>query len=338
MTADTPTEHETESRQAAMDDAGRLLARPRIEDHDLYTLLETMTGELRKADHELRDATAKYRALVEQIPAIVYIDIADESMATTYVSPQIEELLGITPAEYMADPDLWTRHLHPDDRERALAEYVRGRDAGGASTFEYRLISRAGNPVWFRDSFVVVRGEDDEPAFIHGVMLDITERKNAEEQVAFLAYHDKLTGLPNRAMFEELLDLAMARARRHDLSVAVVTADLDDFKLVNDSLGHEAGDELLCQLARRLREATRDTDLVARPGGDEFLLLLGDLERSTPGLPEGTDGAMLIAESVAVRIQEALAQPFELSGTEFYVSASVGVSMYPTTPETRPRC
>ncbi len=329
MTAETPTEHEALSRQAVIDDAGRFLTRSETHDHDLYTLLETMTDELRKTDRELRDATARYRALVEQIPAIVYIDIADETMATSYVSPQIEQLLGITPAEYIADPDLWTKHLHPDDREGALAHYVQGRDSGGPSTFEYRLVSRAGEAVWFRDSFVVVRDDEGEPAFIHGVMLDITERKKAEEQVAYLAYHDKLTGLPNRAMFEELLDLALARARRHDLSVAVVTADLDDFKLVNESLGHEAGDELLRQLAARLREATRDTDLVARPGGDEFLLLLGDLERSAPGLPDGTDGAMLIAESVAVRMQEALSEPFELSGTEFYVSASIGVSMFP---------
>ena len=97
-------------------------------------------------------------------------------------------------------------------------------------------------------------------------MLDITQRKEAEEQIAFLAYHDKLTGLPNRIMFDELLGLALARARRHGLGVAVVSVDIDNFKLVNDSLGHEAGRRLLLQLAERLREATRETDLVARPG------------------------------------------------------------------------
>ena len=117
-------------------------------------------------------------------------------------------------------------------------------------------------------------------------MLDITERKAAEEQVAYLAYHDKLTGLPNRAMFDELLELSIARARRNGLGVAVISVDLDDFKLVNDSLGHEVGDELILELAERLREATRDTDLVARPGGDEFLVLLADLD-PTPPVPGG---------------------------------------------------
>jgi diguanylate cyclase (GGDEF)-like protein/PAS domain S-box-containing protein len=279
---------------------------------------------------ELQNADAKYRALVEQIPAIVYIDIANDTMATTYVSPQIEALLGITPQEYIEDAELWTKQLHPDDRERAVGEYLAGREAGDNFTFEYRLIARDGRVVWFRDSATVVRDADGRPAFVHGVMLDITDRREAEEHAAFLAYHDNLTELPNRAMFEELLELAIARARRHDVGVAVMLIDVDDFKLVNDSLGHEAGDELIRQLADRLREATRETDLVARQSGDEFLLLLADLERTGSGaLPDGSDGPALIAESVVTRIQEALRTPFEIGGTEVYVTASIGISMFP---------
>ncbi|HWO70210.1 MAG TPA: EAL domain-containing protein [Actinomycetota bacterium] len=293
-------------------------------------LVGALVAELRRTDLELREADAKYRALVEQIPAIVYVDVADESMSTAYVSPQIRDLLGISPEEYIADPDLWYKHLHPDDKERALAAYLAGRDSGEPFTFEYRLLARDGRVVWFRDSAVVVKDAEGRPAFIHGVMLDITEAKKAEEQLAFLAYHDPLTGLPNRAMFEELLELALARARRHDLAVAVLFLDLDEFKLVNDSLGHEAGDELLRRVAERLREATRETDLVARQGGDEFLLLLADLETGvrTP-LPGDADGAMLIAESVAARIQEALREPFRVAGTEVYVTASIGISLFP---------
>jgi diguanylate cyclase (GGDEF)-like protein len=159
-------------------------------------------------------------------------------------------------------------------------------------------------------------------------MLDITDRKVAEERIAFLAYHDKLTGLPNRTMFDELLGLALARAKRHDLGVVVVTVDIDDFKLVNDSLGHHAGDDLLVQFAHRLGDATRDTDLIARPGGDEFLLLLGDLERTSP-LEGGLEGTSMIAESIASRIQDALRRPFTVDGTELYVTASLGISAYP---------
>ena len=171
----------------------------------------------------------------------------------------------------------------------------------------------------------MVRDERGMPRYSHGVIMDISDRKRTEEQVAFQAYHDELTGLPSRAMFEELLELSVARARRHDGAVAVLCVDLDDFRLVNDSLGHQAGDALLQLVADRLREATRETDLVARRGGDQFLLLLADLDRDDGGL----DGAVLRAESVAQRIQESLAAPFVLASTELYVTASIGVSLFP---------
>jgi diguanylate cyclase (GGDEF)-like protein/PAS domain S-box-containing protein len=301
------------------DDAGSPL-------HWLGVLLDVT--ELMTTQAELHRAQTKYRALVEQIPAIVYIDVADEDMSTTYVSPQIEEILGYTAQEYIDDPQLWEKMLHPDDRENAKATYLRGRATGGAFVFEYRLVAKNGRTVWFRDSAIVLSDERGNPEYIQGVMLDITDRKVAEERIAFLAYHDKLTGLPNRTMFDELLGLSLARARRHDLGVVVVTVDLDDFKLVNDSLGHQAGDDLLVQFAHRLGDATRDTDLIARPGGDEFLLLLADLERTSP-LEDGRDGVPVAAESVAHRIQDALRRPFTVQGTELYVTASLGISAFP---------
>ena len=284
--------------------------------------------ELIEAQAELHQARTKYGALVEQIPAIVYVDAADDEMSTTYVSPQIQAILGYTAQEYIDDPQLWERMLHPDDRENAVATYLRGRESGGPFVFEYRLIAHDGRTVWFRDSAIVLTDEQGRPEHIQGVMLDITERKIAEERIAFLAYHDKLTGLPNRTMFDELLGLALARAKRHELGVVVVTVDLDDFKLVNDSLGHEAGDAILMQFAQRLSDATRETDLVARPGGDEFLLLLADLDRASSG-HGGHESVSVSAESVALRIQEALRTPFIVGDTELYVTASLGISAFP---------
>ena len=277
---------------------------------------------------QLHEARSKYGALVEQIPAIVYVDIADEQMTTTYVSPQILPLLGYTSDEYVEDPDLWARMLHPDDRAAAIETYLRGREIGQPFVYEYRLVARDERVLWFRDSAIVLSDADGQPALIQGVMLDITERKAAEEQIAYLAYHDKLTGMANRAMFDELLGLSLSRARRNGYGVAVISVDLDDFKLVNDSLGHEKGDELIRLLADRLREATRDTDLVARPGGDEFLVLLADLD-TTPPVPGGQDGGSIAAEAVAVRIQEAMRQAFEIAGTELYLTASQGISVFP---------
>jgi diguanylate cyclase (GGDEF)-like protein/PAS domain S-box-containing protein len=302
-----------------VDEAGRAL-------HWLGLMLDVT--ELIKTQAELHEAKSKYGALVEQIPAIVYVDVADENMSTTYVSPQIEAILGYQPHEYVEDPQLWENILHPDDREEALATYLRGRESGGPFVFEYRLLAKNGRTVWFRDSAIVLTDPLGQAEYIQGVMLDITDGKVAEERIAFLAYHDRLTGLPNRTMFDELLGLALARAKRHNLGVVVVTVDLDDFKLVNDSLGHEAGDALLVQFAQRLSDATRETDLVARPGGDEFLLLLADLDQ-TPLVPGGHEGVSVAAESVALRVQEALRTPFKVGETELYITASLGISLFP---------
>ena len=296
----------------------------------LLPLMQRISQRMAKQNKDLREAEAKHRAVVERIPAITYTDAIDDEMTTRYISPQVESLLGITPEEWYAEKDVWLRHVHEDDRDRIHQAYLRARDAGDPFTEEYRMLARDGRTVWFRDEFVVIAGEAGSPGVVQGVMLDITEKKAAEERLAFLAYHDELSGLPNRHMFEELLNLALARAKRHDLGVAVLYMDLDDFKLVNDSLGHAAGDQLLKAVADRLREATRETDLVARQGGDEFLLLLADMERHGDSpVPEAGSAPQLVAESVASRVHDALQAPFELDGTEFYVSASIGISMFP---------
>ena len=277
---------------------------------------------------QLHEVRTKYGALVEQIPAIVYVDLADDQMTTTYVSPQIETLLGYTAQEYVDDPGLWARMLHREDRDDAIETYLRGRELGQPFVYEYRLVARDGRVLWFRDSAIVLPDAEGRPALIQGVMLDITERKAAEAQIVYLAYHDKLTGMPNRAMFDELLELALARARRNGLGVAVISVDIDDFKLVNDSLGHDTGDAVIKLLAERMREATRDTDLVARPGGDEFIVMLADLDLAPP-VPGGQDGGSIAAESVSVRIQEAMRAPFEIAGTELYLTASQGIAVFP---------
>jgi diguanylate cyclase (GGDEF)-like protein/PAS domain S-box-containing protein len=286
-----------------------------------------------EVDAARRDAETRYRSLVEHMPAITYIDALDDSASTQYISPQVEEILGYTTEEWLADPDLWPRLLHPDDRDTAVAENQRHNETLEPFHLEYRLRARDGRTVWIRDDAVIVRDQDGRPSFSQGIMQDITERKLAEERVAFLAYHDEMTGLPNRAMFDELLELAIARARRHDGGVAVLCVDLDDFRLVNESLGHDAGDRLLGDFVARLQEATRETDLVARRGGDEFLLLLADLEIGGVG---EVDTALATAEAVVGRIREQLAQPFALGDAEVYVSASTGISVFPADAQDGP--
>jgi diguanylate cyclase (GGDEF)-like protein/PAS domain S-box-containing protein len=275
------------------------------------------------------EAEAKFRTLVEQISAITYTwTWGADGYVVRYVSPQIATILGYTVEEFTADPEAWYRWVYEDDRRGVITENKRCETTGESYSMEYRMIRKGGQMIWVEDSWVVVENEHDGHREFQGVVFDITERKAAAEQIAFLAYHDKLTTLPNRALFEEMLENAIARARRHDLGVGVLFLDLDNFKLVNDSLGHPAGDELLVQLAERLRGCTRETDMVARQGGDEFLLLLSDLERGTSA-PAGTEAALLVAQSVAERVQQALRAPFSLGGVEFYASGSIGISLFP---------
>ncbi len=267
----------------------------------------------------------RYRSIVEHIPAVTYIDQLNDAASTLYISPQVEALLGYPADEWLRDGDLWLRVVHPEDRARAVAENQRHNDTGESFSLDYRMYRRDGRLVWIHDEARIVRDQRGVPVFSLGVMIDITEMKRADERVAFLAYHDALTGLPSRAMFEELLELSIARANHHEASVAVVCVDIDDFRLVNDSLGRLAGDEVLKVVAKRLREATRETDLVARRSGDTFLLLLADLDREG----EDVEAAVARAESAAQRILDAMAAPFHAGGTELYVSGSIGISFFP---------
>jgi diguanylate cyclase (GGDEF)-like protein len=136
--------------------------------------------------------------------------------------------------------------------------------------------------------------------------------------------------LPSRSMFDELLELSISRARRHDGAVAVIAVDIDDFRLVNDSLGHARGDEILRTVADRLREASRETDLVARRGGDQFLLLIADLDRDAGGEMET---AVVRAEAAAQRVRDAMLAPITVGETELYVSVSMGISLFPQDAE-----
>ena len=159
------------------------------------------------------EAEAKYRALVEHIPAVVYLDPVDEDSDSIYVSPQVVELLGISQDEWLTNPYAWRHHVHPEDIDRAWDEYQHAYNAHEPLNHEYRMVHEDGTVHWVLEQAYPIDDEHGEPWLIQGVIFDITERKRAEEQVAFLAYHDKLTGLPNRALFEEMLETAIARAQ-----------------------------------------------------------------------------------------------------------------------------
>jgi diguanylate cyclase (GGDEF)-like protein/PAS domain S-box-containing protein len=434
-----------------------------------------------------KQAEANYRNLVERLPAIVYTAEMGERGVWRYVSPQIEEILGFSPAEWMADPGLWAKQLHPDDRERALApENPALWEQRDPPPIDYRMLTRDGRAVWFLDEAVLEIGQTGA-AMWHGILYDITDRKQAEEElerraaqqaaVASLgeralegddlatlmemavsvvaklerldccgvmqvvpggeslllragagwpdgavgnlrmatgsttpaglalesgkhvlvedwstekrfkshpmldrmdvrggisvviegsngafgvldghstearpfapedvhfvqavanvladaiarsvadeamrdrALHDPLTGLPNRVLFIDRLAHSLAQARRRGTSVAVLFLDLDHFKLINDSLGHQVGDELLTAVAPRLNQQVRPSDTVARFGGDEFGILIDEVDDERDAI------------RVTERIQAAFTRPFVLNHVEHFVSASVGIALAST--------
>jgi diguanylate cyclase (GGDEF)-like protein/PAS domain S-box-containing protein len=270
--------------------------------------------ERERAKTRLHEAEAKYRSLVEQIPAVIYMDDVDEANSALYRSPFVEQMLGYAPEEFLSMS--WKDILHPDDRERVLSENARTNETGEPFRIEYRMVAKQGRVVWVRDEAMLVRDGSGMPLYWQGVFMDITERKELEDQLTYQAFHDPLTGLPNRTLFMDRLRRALARvARRDGQEVALLFLDLDDFKVVNDSLGHKAGDQLLIAVADRLLACVRTADTVARLGGDEFTLLI-----------EG-DAHAQAATHLAERISEELRAPFIIDGHEVFVTASIGISL-----------
>ncbi|MDQ3690502.1 MAG: EAL domain-containing protein [Chloroflexota bacterium] len=403
---------------------------------------ETAVRREQELSRELSGAERKYRSLIERQPGVVYVAEPGPAGRWSFVSPQVESMLGYAPKEWLADPELWARSIHPDDRDAVLASDLVAADVGTAKRFEYRMIRRDGRIVWVLDD-VAVTETPGQPALLQGLLVDITPAKVAEDalrtseeqqrmiietasyafvaidsqgrvvewnrqaeatfgwsrveamgadvaqliipaaqheahhegmrrfaatgdgpilsrrmeleavhrdghafpveltiwpvkigestrfnalidditvrkelegQLRHQALHDSLTGLPNRALFTDRVQHALERSTRDvNSSLAVIFLDLDDFKNINDSLGHGAGDELLGEVGARLGQTLRPADTAARLGGDEFAVLLEDATTEAPQI-------------VAARLLEAFEQPFTLHGKQVHVRASIGIA------------
>jgi diguanylate cyclase (GGDEF)-like protein/PAS domain S-box-containing protein len=267
------------------------------------------------ADSEAREIERRYRTLVEQLPLVVYVDALDEASSNIFTSEQIEPLLGYTVEEWRDDPDLFVRTLHPDDRDRVLAAHVRTHRTHEPLGLEYRLIARDESVVWVRDDGVVVLGDEGEPLYLQGYLLDITAERELQEQLRRQALFDPLTGLANRAFFHEQLEHAVSVRSETELGTAVVFIDLDEFKQINDQYGHSVGDEVLATLGDRLKSVIRAGDSVARLGGDEFAVLLTSVgEPAEPAV-------------VAERLVEQITAPIDIAGRHLSLTASVGIAL-----------
>ena len=276
----------------------------------------TATIQTQQRLAEERDRAQRYLEVASTLVVVL-----DAQGCVELVNRQGCELLGFAEDELRGRD--WFDAVVPDtdrlDARRAFARLVSGVEPPRDS-LETFVRTKAGDKrkIAWRNS--ALRNDEGEIIAVLRSGEDVTERRRAEAQVAYLAYHDALTGLPNRTQLEEQLRLDLVRARRSGEAVALLYFDLDNFKLVNDSLGHAAGDEVLRETARRVSDLVRGGDVLARQGGDEFLLLMHC---------GGADAAAGAAQQAAERIAAALERPFEISDAEFHIGASIGVALFP---------
>ncbi|GIZ52496.1 putative bifunctional diguanylate cyclase/phosphodiesterase [Noviherbaspirillum aridicola] len=278
--------------------------------------------------HRLECSERMYRYLVDSLPDIIYT--LDPDGHFTYVNDRAQHLLGYTRDQLIGEH--YSSIVHEEDLDRARYVFQERRVGDRASrNVELRMKScnAMGEQMVFDNTLLTISfnstalytkaATDKEPQLFgtFGVARDITDLKRAERRILYQAYHDVLTDLPNRALFKDRLDLATIHASRNNTGIAVMFVDLDGFKLVNDTLGHHMGDQLLQQVAQRMRSNLRKGDTLARVGGDEFALLLPEVKRRDD------------AATIAQKFLWSLEQPFELGGQVVHLSASIGIALFP---------
>src|SRR5215211_5869241 len=288
------------------------------EDEPLYFICQIQdVRERKKVEKAIIESEERFRSLVQYSSDI--ITILDTEGTVHYVSPAVERVTGYRPEEQVGTNAFGS--IHPDDREQALNTFAEVLKRPGLQPpLEFRVPHKDSS---WRYLEHVVNNLVDDPA-VRGVVVnswDVTERKALVEQLSYQAFHDLLTGLPNRALFMDRLEHAFVRVNRRGSNVAVLFTDLDNFKVINDSLGHKAGDQLLIAVAERLKACLRPEDTAARLGGDEFTILVEDI------------ASVGEAVQIAERIADILRPPFALEEQEVFATVSTGIALNSTAHE-----
>ena len=275
-------------------------------------------SERKRMEQALRESEERYRLISSVSTDLLYscVQTKDGALDVDWATASMDRVFGYTLDEIMAK-GCWRCFVHQDD----LPEFDRNIThlaLGQRSECELRILAKDGSTHFIR-AYTLAAGSDAGQSGnrLYGACQDITERKRAEARIEFLAHHDVLTGLPNRVLLRDRFEQAQARAQRLRKHVAMLFLDLDNFKVVNDTLGHVAGDKLLLEAVERLTRCTRDSDTISRQGGDEFILLLNEI-------PD-----METVERIAADILNHLSEPLEISGHVMNTSCSIGIAMYP---------
>ncbi len=268
------------------------------------------------AEDTLRKLQHDYAALINSIEGIVW-EADAATFQFTFVSAQAEHILGYPVSDWLSEHNFWNNHIHPDDRDWVVRSCLEATARLRNNDFEYRMISASGDTIWMRD-IVTVRIENGVPK-LRGVMIDITEQKKNEQQLEYLADNDLLTGLPNRNLLLDRLEQALAYTSWQKRPLAIVCIAINRFKRINESLGHDAGDEVLRRMADYLRSILRERDTVARLAGNEFALILSEMSHEAD------------VGRVMRKIFEGLSsQPIAIGEQEVAIDISVGISMPPS--------
>ncbi len=279
--------------------------------------LQREVVERKQAEQLLQESEEKLESILNSLEEVVW-SVSASTGELIYLNPTAQKVYGRPISEFFNNPNLWLEVVHPEDRQRVDMSYQTLLEQGQKEV-EYRILRPNGEVRWLSFRSHVIYDKKGIAIRIDGIVDDITQRKQVEEQLIHDALHDALTDLPNRTLFMERVELALQKAKRcKDYLFAVLFIDLDRFKLVNDSLGHAVGDQLLIAIAHILKQCLRPTDIIARLGGDEFTILLD-------GLQDITD-----ATNIASRLQAKLTSPFQLESHTVFTSASIGIVLSST--------
>ena len=271
----------------------------------------------KQAEAALLKSEEQCRTIVSNINEYVYsVRFENGAITSVYHSPKCYDITGYSPREYYHDPLLWFTMIHEDDRELVtefLDNILAGRDH---PPIRHRIRHKDGSERWLLNNCAVQRIENSEAGAISrldGFILDITDLKLAEENIFFLAHHDPLTRLPNRRTLYARIDQVLAVAQKANRNIALLFLDIDGFKQINDTMGHDVGDRVLQSVAQRLNDCTRACDIVSRLGGDEFVIALWDC---------GVEETSVVAEKI-------IDKGFSIEGTKAVINTSIGISLYP---------
>lgn len=269
-------------------------------------------AERKRAEEDLRMSEQKFRALAEQSPNMIFIN---KMGRLVYVNQRCTELMNYTREEFYSPDFEFFSIMAPDSVDLAKTNFEKQLKNIPVPPCEYTLRTKDGRSIEAIISTELIRIEG-EPTIL-GIVTDISDRKRAEEHLAYMARHDALSGLPNRELFNYRLALEIMHAKRDDRILAVMLLDLDNFKSVNDTLGHDTGDHLLKLVSRRLSNLLRQGDTIARMGGDEFLIMLPALENEK--------SASMVAGSLLKSIRE----PFVFDEHALNITISIGIAVFP---------